>query len=324
VSTGTPSAEGIKDINARYHDAAADAYDSKWGIDYGKVGQRQVLMKLGKALGAAPARYERALEIGAGTGYFSINLVRAGVIGHATATDISAGMLRRLDATAKRLGLDVETVRSEAERLPFADDSFDLVLGHAVLHHLPDLETALSEFSRVLAPGGTLAFMGEPSRHGDRLAALPKRIGLLAAPWWRRLMGTQARNGSGADANGAGTRGDHELEPWVDVHVFDPAQLRELARGAGFTEVRVAGEELVANAYGWMLRSLQADADPDNVPRAWHQFAFRSYLALQWLDGNVLEPRLPAALFYNLLLSARKPGIAGVASGADEPLDAPV
>jgi hypothetical protein len=93
----------------------------------------------------------------------------------------------------------------------------------------------------------------------------------------------------------------------VDVHVFDPAELSALARGAGFVDVRVTGEELVANAYGWLLRSLQADADPKRVPLAWHQFAFRSYLALQWLDGNVLEPRLPPSLFYNLLLSARKP-----------------
>ena len=55
------------------------------------------------------------------------------------------------------------------------------------------------------------------------------------------------------------------------------------------------------------LRALEAGSDPYRVPRAWHQFAFRSYLALQWLDGKLLEPRLPAGLFYNLLLSARKP-----------------
>ena len=71
--------------------------------------------------------------------------------------------------------------------------------------------------------------------------------------------------------------------------------------------MRVSGEELLANAYGWWLRALEAGSDPFRVPRAWHQFAFRSYLALQWLDGKLLEPRLPAGLFYNLLLSARKP-----------------
>jgi hypothetical protein len=69
----------------------------------------------------------------------------------------------------------------------------------------------------------------------------------------------------------------------------------------------VAGEELLANVYGWFLRRLEADVDPASVPFTWHRFAFSSYLALQWVDGKLLEPRLPAELFYNLLLSARRP-----------------
>jgi ubiquinone/menaquinone biosynthesis C-methylase UbiE len=306
VSQGSPSAEAIKEANSRYHDAAADRYDSKWGIDYGEVGRRQVLAKLAKALGREPGQYERALEIGAGTGYFSLNLLSAGVIGHATASDISAGMLRRLDATATSLGFEVSTVEADAERLPLPDRSFDLVLGHAVLHHLPDLERALREFERVLKPGGTVAFMGEPSRNGDRLAALPKRLGMLAAPIWRRMVGVDDSRNGGARVVNPSQAADERLEPWVDVHVFSPSELDALARRAGFVDVRVSGEELVASTYGWLLRALQADSDPVDVPRAWHLFAFRSYLALQWLDGKVLEPRLPAGLFYNLLLSGRK------------------
>jgi ubiquinone/menaquinone biosynthesis C-methylase UbiE len=305
LGPGEP-AHVLKDLNIRYHDAAAESYDSKWGIDYGDVGRRQVLMKLTKALGSAPGHYARALEIGAGTGYFSLNLLQTGVIAEATATDISAGMLEQLAVTAGRLGLDVRTVRTDAEQLPFEDGSFDLVLGHAVLHHLPRLAPALAEFERVLAPSGTLAFMGEPSRRGDRLAVLPKRVGTLARPAWRRLFGVQGEaDGDGAAAN-ARAGEDHDLEPWVDIHVFDPVQLRALAAAAGFVDVRVGGEELLASAYGWMLRSLQAGTDPKRVSPLWHQFAYRSYLALQWLDGRALEPRLPAGLFYNLLLSARK------------------
>lgn len=306
----------IRAVNARYHDAAAEGYDSKWGIDYGATGARQVLMKLSKALGHEPGRYPRALEVGAGTGYFTLNLLRHGTIERATATDISAGMLRTLSATARRLELEVETVRADAEALPFADEEFDLVLGHAVLHHLPSPETALTEFRRVLVPGGTLAIMGEPSRGGDRLAALPKLVGRLAAPAWRLLVGADlaperraaAAREDAANRAGASPDHDHALERWVDVHVFDARQLRALACDAGFVSVRVAGEELLASAYGWALRSLEADADPDHVPRAWHEFAFRTYLALQRVDVRLLEPLLPAQLFYNLLLSARKPG----------------
>jgi ubiquinone/menaquinone biosynthesis C-methylase UbiE len=295
----------IRDANIRYHDAAAGTYDSKWAIDYGEIGARQVLGKLAKALGREPGRYARALEIGAGTGYFSLNLLRQGVIGSAVATDISPGMLERLTETARELGLSIEAREADAEALPFADGSFDLVLGHAVLHHLPGLDTALAEFRRVLAPEGTLAFMGEPSAHGDRLAAMPKRIGALVQPVWRRVM-------RAAPNDGAGTRSPAEdtysaLEGLVDVHTFTPDNLRTLAHDAGFTDVRVSGEELLANVYGWFLRRLESDVDPTSVPLAWHRFAFSSYLALQWVDGRLLEPRLPAYLFYNLLLSARRP-----------------
>jgi SAM-dependent methyltransferase len=305
---GTP--EQIRDVNARYHDAAAAEYDSKWGIDFGPTGRGQVVTKLGKALGQDPPVFARALEVGAGTGYFSLNLLRAGVIAEATAIDISSGMLDVLAATAARLGLEVETVQADAERLPFEDETFDLVLGHAVLHHLPNLDSAFSEFARVIAPGGTLAFMGEPSRNGDRIAWTPKRLGALAAPVWRRLMGAESRNGSvkDLDADEPGPeKDDTQLERLVDVHVFSPGALHALTTSAGFVDVHVGGEELLANAYGWWLRGLEAGADPYRVPRAWHQFAFRSYLALQWLDGRLLEARLPASLFYNLLLSARRP-----------------
>jgi SAM-dependent methyltransferase len=299
----TATAAEIKDSNTRYHDAAAAEYDAKWGIDYGPVGQGQVRAKLHKALGGDPWRpFGDALEIGAGTGYFSLNLLQLGAIERATATDISPGMLATLSASAERLGLEVETVRTEAERLPFADESFDLIFGHAVLHHIPDLARAFAEFHRVLRPGGTLAFCGEPSRHGDRIAALPKRAAMIAAPAWRRLLGAPAAAWVDGEVEGDG----HELESEVDVHAFAPRQLRELVRDAGFGDVHLRGEELLANAYGWVLRTLEATAEPERVPMAWRRFAFRSYLALQRVDAAVLEPRLPPELFYNLVLSARR------------------
>lgn len=293
----------IKDVNTRYHDAAASEYDAKWGIDFGEIGQRQVLGKLRKALGGEPGRFADALEIGAGTGYFTLNLAQAGVIGRATATDISPGMLASLRDSAARLGVEVETVVSDAERLPFPDESFDLVFGHAVLHHIPDLELAFSEFRRVLRPGGSIAFCGEPSRYGDRIAALPKRVGVIAAPAWRRLLGASPARW----VTDGGASDGHELEPEVDVHAFAPADLRAIGAEAGLERVRVRGEELFANAHGWLMRTLESSADPADVPWAWRFFAFRSYLALQRVDTALLEPRLPPELFYNLMLSARKP-----------------
>ena len=300
----TASAEHIKDVNTRYHDAAAEEYDAKWGIDFGAVGQRQVRLKLVKALGGLDgARFGDALEIGSGTGYFSLNLVQLGVIERLTATDISPGMLSRIGSTAEALGLEVTTVATEAEELPFADESFDLVFGHAVLHHIPDLDRAFAEFRRVLRPGGMIAFAGEPSRYGDRLAALPKRTGVFVAPVWRRVIGAHARRVAEVDQSEG-----HSLEGEVDVHAFAPADLRRLLERAGFEDRRVGGEELLANAWGWGLRTVESSAEPESVPFRWRRFAFSSYIALQKVDSSVLEPHLPAELFYNLLVSGRKAG----------------
>jgi ubiquinone/menaquinone biosynthesis C-methylase UbiE len=304
--TATPplDADRIKDVNTRYHDAAADEYDAKWGIDFGATGQRQVALKLAKALGkkVEGLRFGDALEIGSGTGYFSLNLLQMGTIERLTATDISPGMLRRLAETAAGLGLEAETMVTEAEELPFEDESFDLVLGHAVLHHIPDLERAFAEFRRVLRPGGAIAFCGEPSRYGDRLAAAPKRLGILAAPAWRRLVGARERAVPEMEQSNG-----HALEGEVDVHAFAPADLRRLLDDSGFEQRRVGGEELLANAWGWGLRTVEASAEPESVSWGWRRFAFNSYIALQKVDTRLLEPRLPAELFYNLLLSGRKP-----------------
>ncbi|MGE5282588.1 MAG: class I SAM-dependent methyltransferase [Chloroflexota bacterium] len=299
----TATAEHIKDVNTRYHDAAAHEYDAKWGIDFGETGQDQVGQKLAKALGGRRGEsFGHGLEIGSGTGYFSLNLLQMGAIERLTATDISPGMLQRLAKTAEELGLEVETVRTEAESLPFKDESFDLVFGHAVLHHIPDLDKAFAEFRRVLRPGGAIVFAGEPSRYGDRLAALPKRAGLLAAPVWRRLVKAQARTIAEAEQSEG-----HSLEGEVDVHAFAPADLRRLLSDAGFEDRRVGGEELLANAWGWSLRTVESSAEPESISWAWRKFAFRSYIALQKVDSHLLEPHLPAELFYNLLVSGRKP-----------------
>jgi SAM-dependent methyltransferase len=209
-------------------------------------------------------------------------------------------MLAALRENAARLGVEVDAQVADAERLPFPDSWFDLVLGHAVLHHLPDLDAAFAEFHRVLRPGGWIAFAGEPSRRGDALAAVPKRLAVRAAPLWRSALRIAAANG------GDGGGDDHSLEPLVDVHAFTPDELADHARRAGFVQVRVRGEELLANWFGWTNRTLEASADPKTIPWLWTQYAYRGYLLLQRVDTRLLEPRLPPAVFYNLMVAGMK------------------
>jgi ubiquinone/menaquinone biosynthesis C-methylase UbiE len=304
AKTKDAHAKQLRAANVRYHDAAAPSYDAKWGIDFGPTGQAQVKAKMAKALGEWPEEpFGDALEIGAGTGYFCLNLAQIGAIERIAATDISEGMLDALRTSAERLGVELRTARADAEELPFEDESFDLVFGHAVLHHVPDLACAFAESRRVLRPGGTLAFCGEPSRYGDVIAAAPKRGAGLMAPLWRMMVGVPKRPPQSRD----GRYGD-ALEWEVDVHSFSPGELKRLLDAAGFDRVRIRGEELLSSVCGWTLRSLEATADPERVPWSWQSFASRTYLALQSIDASVLEPRLPPSLFYNLVLSAQKSG----------------
>jgi ubiquinone/menaquinone biosynthesis C-methylase UbiE len=306
------SAEAIRDVNTRYHDAAAEHYDTKWGVDYGEIGRNQVRGKLHKLLGKPLPTFGRSLEVGAGTGYFTLNMLQDGIVREAVATDISPGMLDALQANAQRIGVAVETVACDAEDLPFDDGSFDLVLGHAVLHHIPRLDRAFAEFERVLRPGGQFVFAGEPSQTGDRIAAYPKRAALKTAPLWRKLMRARPAGGYAVhDAPGEwpsepGELDGESLEPFVDVHAFTPQEVEAWALGAGFEDVRVRGEELLANWFGWMNRTLEATAVPDDIPWLWRQYAFRGYLALQRVDVALLEGRLPAQVFYNLMVAGRK------------------
>ena len=104
----------IRDVNERYHDVAATTYDSKWGISFDEVGLTQVTGKLVKVLGSPLPPLGTVVEIGSGTGYFSLNLLLGGACNRVIATDISQGMIDALEGNAKRLGLDVETHVCEA------------------------------------------------------------------------------------------------------------------------------------------------------------------------------------------------------------------
>jgi hypothetical protein len=152
----------------------------------------------------------------------------------------------------------------------------------------------------VLKPGGLIAFCGEPSRTGDKLAAYPKRAALAVAPLWRRAIRARPHVGDGT----WGKDEEASLEPYVDVHAFAPSDLEDAARDAGFTSVRIKGEELAASWFGWANRTLESTAEPSDVPWLWRRYAFHGYLALQKVDRALLEPRLPPAIFYNLLISA--------------------
>ena len=156
-----------------YHDWEAETYDDKWSISYD---QRCIDYARGRFDAAVPEGtqrelpYDRALELGCGTGFFLLNLIQAGVARRGSVTDLSPGMVKVATRNGQNLGLDIDGRVADAEGIPYEDNTFDLVVGHAVLHHIPDVELSLREVVRVLKPGGRFVFAGEPTTVGNRYA----------------------------------------------------------------------------------------------------------------------------------------------------------
>ena len=294
----------ILDVNRRYHDVAAHEYDAKWGISFAENGQEQVVGKLSKLLGArARARSRARWRSARAPATSASTCCRRASSAPRPAPTSRPACSPRWRPTPPGSGSRSETAACDAAALPFDDESFDLVFGHAVLHHLPELERCFAEFHRVLRPGGTLFFAGEPSRRGDRIAAVPKRVALAdLARLARRAAACRRRRTSTVTRAPPGD--DHHLEGQVDVHAFVPSDLERHAAAAGFAAVRVRGEELLANWFGWFNRTLEASADPKGIPMPWIHYAHRGYLLLQGVDRRLLEGRLPPQLFYNLMLAA--------------------
>ena len=97
-----------------------------------------------------PQPGERILDVAAGTGASAAPMAKAGAL--VTALDISHGMLEE----GRKRHPDIEFVHGSAEELPFDDDSFDAVAISFGLRNVQQPRVALSEFHRVLKPGGRL------------------------------------------------------------------------------------------------------------------------------------------------------------------------
>jgi ubiquinone/menaquinone biosynthesis C-methylase UbiE len=290
--------------NVLYHDWEASTYDEKWSISFDERCIDYARDRFSHVAGTGGWPYATSLELGCGTGFFTLNLKLAGVIDDCHVTDLSPGMVEVAKRNAHELGFEVEGRVADAERLPYDDDTFDIVIGHAVLHHIPDLDLAFTEILRVLKPGGRFVFAGEPTRHGDIVA---RRLSHFT--WWATTRATRLpqlaswrRPQDELDESSRAAA----LEAVVDIHTFVPDELERLARRAGAADARVVTSELLASWFGWPVRTFECAVPKGKLGMRWANFALRGWQRLSAVDAR-LEGIVARGLFYNAEITGLKP-----------------
>ena len=132
---------------------------------------------------------QRVLDVACGTGVVSVTAARLGA--HVTGLDLTPQLLERARENSRIAGVEVEWIEGDAEKLPFPDATFDIVVSQFGHMFAPRPNVAIAEMLRVLKPGGTIAFSTWPPDHFvGRMFTLnasympPPPPGVSAPPLW--------------------------------------------------------------------------------------------------------------------------------------------
>lgn len=235
----TPSPMDARELNALVHDREAAFYDDRFLISYDRIGAA-VERDLVRLLGERP-KVARALDVACGTGYLAIGLAAGGMADEVDACDLSMEMLRRTRANAAIAGAGVRLALCDAERLPYPDGTFDLVVARGALHHVPDPLAGMREMRRVLRAGGTAIVLAEPTASGERQVGAVVGTAYRALETLKRLARRHRED-------------EEERRRWemasiaANLHTFTPEALEALAEAAGFEEISVS-----TASWAWIL-----------------------------------------------------------------------
>lgn len=256
--------EGIKSRLARGYSRTAAHYDAVAGPMY-LAGLRRLLPLV--RLPPMPA----ILDVGCGT---ALNLIEAarrfGPARLLAGIDLSPGMVAVARAKTAALGLPAEIVQGDAERLPYPDRLFDLIICNSVLHWFEDRAGAMREMARVLRPGGQLLLITATRPAFGEWFWLVDAILRLAFPDRYRPAGPRLPSGEEVAAllRGAGLRIVHFENPVSRGRVAVPEPFIQYmsvvapAWAADLSDAEVA--HLQETAAAWMRQGW-----PGGFPVTW-------------------------------------------------------
>ncbi len=279
----------VLEQNRRFHDEVeAEVYDNRMGIINDAFTTQQMIAELERVLGRPLPSGGTVVDVGAGTGNVAVKLAMSGRFDRIIAADISTGMLAQAQENAHNVGCSIETVQTDMVRLPFEDGTIDLVVGCAVLHHLPDPVSFMAEVRRVLKPGGSCIFIGEPSRWGLAIIETLKLPLVAANRVYKRVSGRP------------GIQWEHDN---IDVHTFSVGDVMRMT--AGYENVRLVPEgfleTVLDQSFFTAIRYMQGSV-PGVTPAV---TVIRR--ACRVLDQTLLNRVVPRNLRTDMKFSAAKP-----------------
>lgn len=211
---------------------------------------------LATALGYAETAGKRVLDVGCGQGIDLAQFARAGA--RAIGIDLTPRHVALARAHLAALALPAEAAIADAERLPFADGSFDWVSSNGVLHHTPAIADALSDIRRVLRPGGEarIILYNRNSFH--------YWVGQVLA---RGIIGGRLLHGDSIDALLSDGVEHSRIGARPLVRVYAPGRVRDLLRAAGFRRVGIEIRHLGSPRLAVALERLLGERRSNSLAR---------------------------------------------------------
>lgn len=194
------------------------------------------VMEFGKHSG------KKVLEIGAGIGTDLSQFAANGAI--VTDVDLSAGHLALAQENFQLRGLHGQFVHQDAERLPFDDDSFDVVYSNGVIHHTPNTAQVINEIFRVLKPGGKAIVMVYAEHSLHYWKELVGKLGIYKGMLMQHSVGEIMSRHVEISENNA--------RPLVKV--YTARRLRQMFHG--FSQVDIVKRQMVASELPTFLKWL--------------------------------------------------------------------